>query len=228
LYSNVADVKKTHYEVLGLTESASPADIREAFVSLSKQVHPDINPSDPDNHAKFIRLSEAYMVLSKPLSRQEYDMSLGRWNHQSTGGSHQYQQYRESEGVSWQDAAFINRETGATYQSDSYYGIKGVRRMPNYVIAFGCLGLIAVGFGYFFIGYRYSMMKQRRRMDMDKKNMQLLRESRENARTNGWQRQLEILQEKSDSTKYYINNVKPQETGAQKSDRGRSDSPEEG
>ena len=35
-----------------------------------------MNPSDPQGHEKFIRINEAYNVLSRPSSRREYDVSL--------------------------------------------------------------------------------------------------------------------------------------------------------
>ncbi len=35
-----------------------------------------MNPSDPKGHEKFIRINEAYTVLSRPSSRREYDVSL--------------------------------------------------------------------------------------------------------------------------------------------------------
>ena len=42
----------------------------------SIQIHPDRNPTNPMLHDQFVKLNEAYMVLSKPLTRREYDMTL--------------------------------------------------------------------------------------------------------------------------------------------------------
>lgn len=39
-------------------------------------MHPDVNKSDPDCHKSFLKLNEAYSVLSKPYKRQLYDASL--------------------------------------------------------------------------------------------------------------------------------------------------------
>ena len=46
--------RKTHYEVLGLGKSASSEDIRAAFLKRSKECHPDLNRSNPDNHRQFV------------------------------------------------------------------------------------------------------------------------------------------------------------------------------
>ncbi len=43
---------------------------------MSLQIHPDTNPNDPLNHEKFVRVNEAYMVLSKTSTRREYDMTM--------------------------------------------------------------------------------------------------------------------------------------------------------
>ena len=69
-------LKKTHYEVLNISRSASSEEIRQAFITLSKTWHPDKNPQDPTRHQKFVQINEAYSTLSKPLSRRDYDLSL--------------------------------------------------------------------------------------------------------------------------------------------------------
>ena len=62
------------------------------------QIHPDLNPNDPTNHEKFIQLNEAYTVLSKPLSRQEYDTSLSaRLYYEDTLFKHGYHSYTAGE-----------------------------------------------------------------------------------------------------------------------------------
>ncbi|MEQ2212338.1 hypothetical protein XENOCAPTIV_029481, partial [Xenoophorus captivus] len=44
--------------------------------SLVPQLHPDSDPSNPELHSQFVELNEAYRVLSKELSRKEYDFKL--------------------------------------------------------------------------------------------------------------------------------------------------------
>jgi len=191
VYRSVSSVRLTHYEVLGLAPSASSSEIRDAFVSLSKLIHPDRNPSDPQNHAKFIRLNEAYSVLSKAQTRKEYDVSLRRYMDNPSATSHgdsrhSYQHYYEADGVGWDDPSLNMNRNRYT-----------AKRVPNYIVIASCMGIVGLGFVYFFLGYKYSLMKQKLRIDADKRNMQILRESRENARLFGVKRQLEILNEKN-------------------------------
>ena len=68
--------RKTHYEILGVKQTASPEDVKRAFRRRAMRHHPDRNPHDPKAHAKFNRISEAYEVLSDPGRRQTYDLAL--------------------------------------------------------------------------------------------------------------------------------------------------------
>lgn len=42
------------------------------------QLHPDSDPSNSALHSQFVELNEAYRILSKELSRKEYDLKLHR------------------------------------------------------------------------------------------------------------------------------------------------------
>jgi len=48
------------------------------------QVHPDLNPGDPNNHVNFVKLNEAYTVLSNSTSRRAYDFQLQHADHVQT------------------------------------------------------------------------------------------------------------------------------------------------
>jgi DnaJ-class molecular chaperone len=60
------------YSALGVTSSASTADIKTAFRRLAAHYHPDRNAS-PDAPARFRSVQEAYEVLSDDDKRQAYD-----------------------------------------------------------------------------------------------------------------------------------------------------------
>ncbi|KAM3825058.1 dnaJ homolog subfamily C member 4 [Vipera latastei] len=63
----------SHYEVLGIKQDATSKEIKQAFFRKSKQLHPDSNPANPELHSQFVKLNEAYNVLSKERSRRDYD-----------------------------------------------------------------------------------------------------------------------------------------------------------
>lgn len=62
----------SYYDILGGTRNATPSEIREAYLNLIQQYHPDRNRA-PDAHHKTLALNEAYSVLSNPSSRKNYD-----------------------------------------------------------------------------------------------------------------------------------------------------------
>ena len=64
--------KRDYYEVLGVSKSASAAEIKKAYRKLSKQYHPDIN-KEPGAEDKFKEISEAYEVLSDDTKKAQYD-----------------------------------------------------------------------------------------------------------------------------------------------------------
>jgi len=60
------------YGILGLTASASTAEIKSAYRKLARRCHPDVSAS-PDANARFARINEAYHILIDPMRRAAYD-----------------------------------------------------------------------------------------------------------------------------------------------------------
>ena len=65
--------KRDFYEVLGVTQTASEAEIKSAYRRLAVQYHPDKNPGDASAEEKFKEAAEAYSVLSDAEQRRRYD-----------------------------------------------------------------------------------------------------------------------------------------------------------
>jgi len=70
-----------YYEILGVGRTASASEIRQAYVRLAKERHPDRFP-DPAERARaeafFKELTAAYNTLGNERGRNEYDVSLSR------------------------------------------------------------------------------------------------------------------------------------------------------
>jgi curved DNA-binding protein len=59
-----------YYEILGVSEQATPEEIKKSYRKLAAQHHPDKG----GDTAKFQDISRAYETLSDPAKRQEYDL----------------------------------------------------------------------------------------------------------------------------------------------------------
>jgi molecular chaperone DnaJ len=68
----MATTGRDYYEVLGIGRGASDAEIKKAFRSLARELHPDVNDS-PDAEERFREVAEAYEVLSNSERRELYD-----------------------------------------------------------------------------------------------------------------------------------------------------------
>ena len=64
--------KRDYYEVLGVSKSSSPDQVKQQFRKLALKFHPDRNKSSEAGE-HFKEISEAYAVLSDPEKKQIYD-----------------------------------------------------------------------------------------------------------------------------------------------------------
>ncbi|KAJ3106482.1 hypothetical protein HDU97_006269 [Phlyctochytrium planicorne] len=75
--------RASHYEILNLPPTATAAEIRSQFLTLSLETHPDRIPSTATAEEKklymrqFLRTKTAYEILRDPTKRMEYDLQIG-------------------------------------------------------------------------------------------------------------------------------------------------------
>ena len=77
--------KRDFYDVLGVSKSASPDELKSAYRKLAVKYHPDKNPGDKVAEDKFKEASEAYGILSDTEKKQNYD-NFGHAAFENGGG----------------------------------------------------------------------------------------------------------------------------------------------
>jgi molecular chaperone DnaJ len=68
----MAQAERDYYERLGVARDADEGEIKKAFRSLARELHPDVSDA-PDADERFREVVEAYEVLSKSETRELYD-----------------------------------------------------------------------------------------------------------------------------------------------------------
>src|SRR5712691_8680364 len=66
-------MRRDYYAVLGITATAAPREVRQAYRRLARQYSPDVNFWDDRARTLFEEIAEAYRVLGDPAARDMYD-----------------------------------------------------------------------------------------------------------------------------------------------------------
>ena len=61
------------YQVLGVSKSASEAEVKSAYRKLAKKLHPDANKHDPKAASRFAELNAAYEIIGDDEKRKAFD-----------------------------------------------------------------------------------------------------------------------------------------------------------
>ncbi|GAB6027647.1 DnaJ sub C member 4 [Chamberlinius hualienensis] len=140
--------RQNYYDILGVKQDCNQNDIKEAFIKLSKENHPDGDPHDKTRHSKFVLINEAYTALVRRQSRVLYDEALRNQKR----GFHEPMRYQNAyqpnmHHRSWRmhpdfDSMRNSKQNEGFWER--YYGIQGLKRLPNWSIAAACCICVAL------------------------------------------------------------------------------------
>src|SRR6188472_2277616 len=119
------------YQRLGLKRGANEAEIKKAYRSLAKQLHPDRNKDKPDAARRFAEVTHAYDLLSDKDKRAQYDRGEidEQGNPKSPFGYGGGNTYRPRGGAG--GGRSFEFETGGADFGDIFEGIFGGKRQQQ-------------------------------------------------------------------------------------------------
>ncbi|NP_001079836.1 DnaJ heat shock protein family (Hsp40) member C4 L homeolog [Xenopus laevis] len=184
---------RDHYQLLGVERKATSEEIKNAFFTMSKKLHPDSDPTNPLLHSQFVRLSEAYKILSRDTSRREYDRLLDavQRDRLTYGARSSYYSQTSSSAAADDNARYwsqfsVRREEPTQHRQ----GRNGRFVLYCVLIMAGSLTMHYVGFKTLREIHNEFMEKQHQRI------LKIYNEAKERARVNGFRKQQDILRQK--------------------------------
>ena len=130
---------KDYYETLGVSRTASDADIKKAFRKLAREHHPDVAKNKKQAEERFKEINEAYEVLGDAAKRKKYDELGPNW---SSGAD-----FRPPPG--WQSAGGARGFPGGAGQGQEFeFQFGGTGFSDFFEQMFGSRGRGQGGFGH--------------------------------------------------------------------------------
>ncbi|KVV14019.1 DnaJ C-terminal domain-containing protein [Flavobacterium sp. TAB 87] len=121
-----------YYATLGITKSATEAEIKKAYRKLARKFHPDVNPNDKEAQHKFQEINEANEVLSHVENRKKYDKYGKDWQHadeyEKAGYNPNQQSSRRPQGSQSQAYSDFSEGDFSDFFSSMYGGTGGGRQ----------------------------------------------------------------------------------------------------
>ena len=195
LFSTCIQHNRTHYDVLGIPQTATQKEIKEAYIKLGKECHPDLHQSISEDEKpstdgkiteneeltkRFKLINEAYEVLSRKDTKRIYDLGLPGKEAANKNNKERRRNYS-----SYRTYDTFEERAGAAYgyKVDPLYWKRNPDKNKILII---CIGVIILGF---FIHYQIAnLTSQNHSQWLDKKTHALNQElelKRNNAQTRG-------------------------------------------
>lgn len=121
-----------YYEILGIEPKATAKQVKDAYRSLARQYHPDLNP-DSKSVDKFRKINEAYTVLSDQEQRSHYDFMNFETNNSNNSSSSRSAEIYYSQG--------LKKSQGANYKEAIKDFTQAININSNYADAYNKRGL---------------------------------------------------------------------------------------
>jgi DnaJ-class molecular chaperone len=117
------------YSVLGVSKTASAADITKAYRKLAKKLHPDLNPGDKAAEEKFKKITAAYDIIGDEEKRGRYDRGEIDASGQETPQQRYYREYAGgAEGARYRSTAGFEDIGGFSDLFGDLFGERGGAR----------------------------------------------------------------------------------------------------
>lgn len=75
-----------HYQILGVSRTATSEDIQKAYREMARKYHPDLHPDDDAAKEQFKKVQTAFDVLNDPSKREMYDRYGSSFEGVNAGG----------------------------------------------------------------------------------------------------------------------------------------------